>query len=353
MRKADIPRDVLEKILGAASYSVFAKRLVFCEGEAGGIDERIYSAWFSNDDTEVFPVGGCDDVFDCVEVFRSSRANINVEAIGVIDRDYWPDELVGRRQAAGVYVLPVHEIESVLCVPGVFHAVAEHLGRDREEADARYEVFIGKARSNFNGIALNKQILERSKHRVRDFAESAINNVPPAQDLGEVKVSLDSAILPDKWAILPSEVLEEEAVALRAAHQGTAMEFLSKFPGKPGMEALTQELGLAGRDALVQLVCTALLFEAKPKALDADLKTASIGGVDAPDRPNKDSENRTDEELPAKLQKDPPDERKEASSSGMVALHDNLVEALCPILPQRRHAAEAGDAETPAVEPGT
>ena len=140
---------------------------------------------------------------------------------------------------------------------------------------------------------------------------------------------------------------------MRAAHQGTAMEFLSKFPGKPGMEALTQELGLAGRDALVQLVCTALLFEAKPKALDADLKTASIGGVDAPDRPNKDSENRTDEELPAKLQKDPPDERKEASSSGMVALHDNLVEALCPILPQRRHAAEAGDAETPAVEPGT
>ena len=41
-----LPRELVEVILAAASFSIYAKRIVFCEGdEEKSLDWKLYSAW--------------------------------------------------------------------------------------------------------------------------------------------------------------------------------------------------------------------------------------------------------------------------------------------------------------------
>lgn len=303
--KAGIPRDVFERILGAASFSVFAKRLVFCEGEAGGTDHQVYSAWFSDDDTEVFPVGGCANVIDCVSVFRSGQATINVDAVGIIDRDYWPGKFIDRQTNAGVHVLQVHEIESLLCISDVFNAVSKHHGKDNDVSAAGYGAFLQRAQANLTGANLNKQILERVKRRITLIAEGSINGVSPDEDLDAVRASFNKALASDRWEPHPSQVFAEEEATVVSALEGEADEFLRVVPGKSCLGPLLQELGFGTKVDLVDLVCTALR--------------------------SKDSEG----------------------NAGITGLRDDLVDALSPFLPPRTHTVEVPPAavEIPDVEP--
>ena len=50
-----LPADVTEALLGSASLSFYASRVVFCEGELTSLDYRLYGAWFRGPDTVVRP----------------------------------------------------------------------------------------------------------------------------------------------------------------------------------------------------------------------------------------------------------------------------------------------------------
>ncbi len=67
-----LPSDVSEALLGSASLSFYASRIVFCEGESGGRDESLYGAWFSGPDTVLRSVGSCQMVIRCVEALRAA-----------------------------------------------------------------------------------------------------------------------------------------------------------------------------------------------------------------------------------------------------------------------------------------
>ena len=61
----DLPNDVAEVLLGSASLSFYASRLIFCEGEETSIDAKLYNVWFSTQDTVVRSVGSCQMVLRC------------------------------------------------------------------------------------------------------------------------------------------------------------------------------------------------------------------------------------------------------------------------------------------------
>ena len=87
-----LPDDIIEPILGAATFSVSAKNIVFCEGtKENKMDFDFYSSWFSSEDYAVIPVKSCEDVISCVDVFNSNPAIKGLRAIGIIDRDYRSD----------------------------------------------------------------------------------------------------------------------------------------------------------------------------------------------------------------------------------------------------------------------
>lgn len=89
---AGIPLDIIEEILGAASLSLVAKRVVFTEGVSGAsLDLVFYGAWFHEPDTTVVPVGGCRAVQEAVRVFQQRKVVSNADSLGIIERDYFPE----------------------------------------------------------------------------------------------------------------------------------------------------------------------------------------------------------------------------------------------------------------------
>ena len=84
---SSIPADVVSEVLGAASFSISASRLIFCEGRTQSLDLPILSAWHNCPKTAVVPVGSCDAVRECVSVFRADQITSGLEAFGVVSHD--------------------------------------------------------------------------------------------------------------------------------------------------------------------------------------------------------------------------------------------------------------------------
>ena len=88
-----IPSDITQEILSAASLSLFADRIIFCEGTESSYDQKLFRAYFNRRKDSVIPVGSCKEVVKCTTAFRNRTILSGVRAIGIVDRDYWPDEL--------------------------------------------------------------------------------------------------------------------------------------------------------------------------------------------------------------------------------------------------------------------
>jgi ABC-type cobalamin/Fe3+-siderophores transport system ATPase subunit len=225
-----IPPDIVAEVLGAASFSVSASRLVFCEGEEGGIDKRFYSAWYNCPETAVIPVGSCTAVRECVSVFRAGRATTNVEALGQVDRDAWPEAHLG--EDAYVKPLPVSEIEAVACIKPIFVALAGYYGLDAADAAIRYDAFLTAARAAVSGIVFNKEVLNRARARIELEQRSVHNQLRPSPDLSAMRTAFVATAPTGGWAGHLQTVFDEEEQRLRLALSGAPDEFLRFFPAK-------------------------------------------------------------------------------------------------------------------------
>ena len=149
-----LPHSVLRSILGAASFSIYARRIVFCEGEDGPVgDKALYAAWFKDPQTAVVPVGSATDVVRCAVAFGHDKLVHGASAIGIIDRDYWPDAYLNALPT-NVSALCVHELENLFCLQDVYFAVGRHLGIHDADLRKRHDTFISRAKANFVGELL-------------------------------------------------------------------------------------------------------------------------------------------------------------------------------------------------------
>lgn len=124
----DLPSDVAEALLGSASLSFYASRVVFCEGEESSLDGQLYNAWFSGADTVVRPVSNCGMVLRCVDALKNSGVAQSLKVVGIIDGDYHSASFLATLPSE-IHALTVHEVESLLCLPGVVQAVCDHTSK--------------------------------------------------------------------------------------------------------------------------------------------------------------------------------------------------------------------------------
>ena len=240
----DIPVEISTQILSAASFSIFADKFVFCEGAESSLDQKFLRAWYKDQRTAVIPVGSCRDVIRCTTSFRNNRLLANVTAIGIIDRDYWPDNFI-EALPDGLNTLPVHEIESLFCYRTVFEAVAAHLGKQKPEADALYNEFLAEAKRKFDGAFLTKQISERFRARCEAQVRDRLNDLEIDADLVKVKANHCGALSQPIMDInLAGKIFDEESKRVEQALAGTEKEFLVVLPGKAYWGILTEKLGL-------------------------------------------------------------------------------------------------------------
>jgi hypothetical protein len=238
--KTDLPKDVAEALLGSASLSFYASRIVFTEGEQGGLDDMLYSAWFNGRDTVVRPVGGCQTVLRCCEALTTSGISQGLEAVGIIDRDFGSAEFHASLPEY-VHPLNVHEVESLFCLYDVVKAVAEHLGKTLCTA-SEYRALLA---SEISVAQRHSIILARWKARIEPKLMGVVAGVGKrGQDVDSLATQMPDLFDHNKWSFSPQELLAEEKAAVESIlPDGAIGEILSIAPGKPLIALAARTVG--------------------------------------------------------------------------------------------------------------
>lgn len=252
-----LPSDDIASILGAASFSVYARRLVFCEGkEEKSLDQELLRAWFNDKGTALIPVGGCENVKRCTTAFRTSAIVSGFQVVGIIDRDHWPDEMIDALH--DIHVLPVHEIESLYTIPPVFKAIAIHIGNSEEDANIKYNSLFDKFKTHMNGTLSNKLIYERFKAHSMMLLERAFNSVLDFDDQSLLRNQTTSQIRATRPVTDAEDIWDTESHIVNSALQSNdPSTFLKVLPGKPLIGLAASCLGLK-KELYCELVKTAL-----------------------------------------------------------------------------------------------
>ncbi len=264
-----IPSDVVAQVIGAASFSVSASRIIFCEGKRDSYDNPILVAWHNCPKTVLVPVGSCEDVRQCVSAFRVERITTGIEAFGYIDRDGWPDEYLN--SDPNIKVHPVSEIEGYLCLEPVFKALGVYNGLNESETATRYNAFLSGAKDHIKGIVLNKEILNRAKKRVEMDQKALLNPIKPHVEIEELRRTFQSAMPSGGWNNYFATVFAEEEARISASHSGSTTEFIRDFPAKSYYSQAADQLNLTP-DAMIRTLGLALKLSEKEADDDKRLK---------------------------------------------------------------------------------
>lgn len=252
---SSIPSDVIAEVLGAASFSISASRLIFCEGEPSSLDGPILNAWHDCSKTAVVPVGSCGAVRECISVFRVKQVTSGLEAFGYVDRDGWPDAHLNSDQYVKAH--PVSEIEGIFCLEPVFKALANYNGSNDAQAQTQFNAFMAEARGAFKGVTLNKEILNRAKMRVETEQKALLNPIKPNPDLATMQTAFVSAAPVGGWPIYLATVFAEEQTRLSDTLTGNAEDFVRDFPAKSYVDIAARHLKFV-KEKMVQALCDAL-----------------------------------------------------------------------------------------------
>jgi AAA domain, putative AbiEii toxin, Type IV TA system len=239
----DLPNDVAEALLGAASLSFYASRVIFCEGEESSIDAKLYNAWFSTRDTVVRSVGSCQMVLRCVEALRTSKIASSLTPEGIIDRDFHPVQFL-EALPIGIYALKVHEVESLLCLPDIVAAVAKHLGRSFSR-----EQYLQLLADNVIDSERHKVVIERWKRRLEPNLIGLVSTISARpKSLDDIVKDIPAIFDHTGWSFSPEKMLEEEKQRVESASPISSVdEFLALLPGKKFIAAVAKMLNITDK----------------------------------------------------------------------------------------------------------
>lgn len=119
----DFSRVELHDFLGSIPGIIAAKRVVVTEGNDKSFDALFYRWLLGDDQVEIMPAGGCDQVINvCRRDGIWSKIARTVSLVGVVDRDF------GKNPISEYVVLPFREAESYLAIPALAVLADSKLG---------------------------------------------------------------------------------------------------------------------------------------------------------------------------------------------------------------------------------
>lgn len=236
----ELPGDVAEILLGAASLSFYARRVVFCEGSETSIDNEFYNAWFRGYDTVVRSVGSSQMVMRCIAALSNSGVANSLQSQGIIDRDFHPSEFIESLNES-IHILPIHEVESLLCLPHVVGAVAKHLGREFDTEKYRTDLGNEVSASDRDNI-----IIERWKRRLGPNLEGLVSTVSTRRkSIDDVALEIPKIFDHTAWSFSPIGILTEEKERIESAiPHGTIETILDLAPGKKFVSLAARAVGM-------------------------------------------------------------------------------------------------------------
>lgn len=150
-----LPEALILELIGSR------KPILFCEGERGGLDHVIYQLVYPQ--MHVIPRGGCEKVIEATKALRANAELHTMEARAIVDLDAMSDTECAALQRAGIFVLPVAEVENLLCIESIVRLMANKLSLDPSD--------VAKAALDFMKSALQQefeaQVAIRAERRIR------------------------------------------------------------------------------------------------------------------------------------------------------------------------------------------
>lgn len=122
----EIPDALLFELLGSR------KNILFCEGEKGSIDERIYSILFP--EFTITPVGGCFEVINHTKAFNKI-SNLSTKAFGLIDSDHHDKSRLESLKTDNIFSFNVTEPENLLLDENFLKTLQKQLMSDNDVFD--------------------------------------------------------------------------------------------------------------------------------------------------------------------------------------------------------------------------
>ncbi len=165
---ASLPFEERREFLGSIPAIVAHEKVLVTEGESDGIDEVLYSYIVQDDHLHVEPLGDCGRVINAVRGIDPWNVIApDVTLRGLVDSDFRSTEQLDGWRQLGTYVLPYHEVESILCHPDLILAVCDRMLPEiaRPTHDQIVDRYVGIAGSNRYDIAL-KRLTEQLKLRI-------------------------------------------------------------------------------------------------------------------------------------------------------------------------------------------
>ncbi len=250
----ELPSSIAAEVLGAATLPFYARRIFLYEGESGkGFASELFSAWFDADDT--FAIASGDRSSVCAAVSGLKTVGIvAAEVIGLVDRDFDSDAVLNAL-TDGVIVLPVHEIESLLCDRSVVSALAEYFGRD---PDSVWAEFLDRIRTEFQGRTLSAVVARRVRSRVGDLLDGAFRGAQIAQTLLDTSSNHAAALSELDLPTRTTNMFAEEEDRVHEALRGGTTAMLAILPGKHLLAVLTGVFGMSKTSELTSFVLRSL-----------------------------------------------------------------------------------------------
>jgi ABC-type cobalamin/Fe3+-siderophores transport system ATPase subunit len=100
----ELPEVLLLKLLGSR------KNILFCEGQKGSVDEKIYNILFP--DFMITPVESCSNVINYAKVFNKIP-NLTTKAFGLIDSDYHETDRLKKLRSDSIFSFSIVEPENL------------------------------------------------------------------------------------------------------------------------------------------------------------------------------------------------------------------------------------------------
>lgn len=211
----------------------------------------LLSAWFNTNETAIVPLSSCKNVIEAVLSYKKTDIIQNLEVLGIIDQDY---SSVGAIEAIkkDVFVLPFHEIESLLLHEDIITEVLVTVGKTEEEIQAIVAEMKVRAIEIYPKDLVNKTISERYKNEIEFNLKYAIRGLKSTIDDAEQKKSHIDII--NQLHTIAETSYDKASKEVTESPNLGYLEVLKILPGKPLLLLLLKTLGMT-TDTYLSMLC--------------------------------------------------------------------------------------------------
>jgi ABC-type cobalamin/Fe3+-siderophores transport system ATPase subunit len=174
----EIPPALLMELLGSQ------RNILFCEGEVGSLDEKVYNILFPNH--VIKPVGGCGAVINYTKAFNKIPEATR-KALGIIDGDYISTQRSESLKRESIFVIKVPDVENLLLDEAVLVELSKECANDIKPVEKTKSDILKKLTEE-----RSKQIAKYVSAKVDHYFKDS--NMSSGKDLDAVKANYSNFI---------------------------------------------------------------------------------------------------------------------------------------------------------------